>query len=319
MTKPLNILFAGTPEFAAVHLKSILNTHHSVIGVYTQPDRPSGRGKKLTASPVKQLALEHGVPVFQPASLKNEEAQNELASLHADIMVVVAYGLLLPKAVLDTPKHGCINVHGSILPRWRGAAPIQRAIEAGDTTSGVTIMQMDVGLDTGDMLLKAQCDIEPNDTSAILHDKLCEIGPPALIKTLEHIANGQATPEKQNDAESNYAKKIEKDEAKINWAESASVIERKIRAFNPFPICFTTLNGERIKIHSANVSNNHSSKTPGEIVHFDKNAIYVQCGENQIAIVELQLPGKKPMAVNTFINGYENLLLSEDNQPTHFL
>ena len=319
MTKPLNILFAGTPEFAEIHLNAIINSGHSVVGVYTQPDRPSGRGKRLTASPVKRLATQHDISVYQPSSLKNEDAQKELASLNADVMVVVAYGLLLPKPVLDTPKYGCINVHGSILPRWRGAAPIQRAIEAGDITTGVTIMQMDIGLDTGDMLLKTECNIESEDTSARLHDKLCKIGPPALLEVLTQIANDHLVPEKQNDAESNYAKKIEKEEAKIDWQEDAYVIERKIRAFNPFPICYTTLNNERIKIHNARVFVSHSQNVPGDIINVDRDAIRVQCGENQLDILALQLPGKKPMEVSTFLNGYENLLHADKKSPRRFI
>lgn len=195
--KPLNIIFAGTPDFAARHLQALLNSHHNVIGVYTQPDRPAGRGKKLTASPVKELAVANNIPVYQPGSLRKEPAQQELAALNADIMVVVAYGLILPKVVLDTPRLGCINVHGSILPRWRGAAPIQRALWAGDKETGVTVMQMDVGLDTGDMLLKTYLSIEDSDTSASLYEKLAEQGPVALLQALEGLANGTLAAEKQ--------------------------------------------------------------------------------------------------------------------------
>lgn len=299
----LKLIFAGTPEFAACHLRALLESEHDVIAVYTQPDRPAGRGKKLTPSAVKQLALENDIPVFQPVSLKNEDAQKELAALNADVMVVVAYGLLLPKAVLDTPKHGCINVHGSILPRWRGAAPIQRAIEAGDKHSGVTIMQMDVGLDTGDMLLKKECDILPNDTSADLHDRLCDIGPPALIETLTHIAKGTITPEKQNDELSNYASKIEKAEAEIHWHESGDTVVRKILAFNPFPVAFTLLNNDRVKIHKAHVANNNTQRTPGEC--FIKNGeLLVQAADGQISIERIQMPGKKAMSAADFLNGF---------------
>ncbi len=307
----LKLIFAGTPEFAACHLRALLSSEHEIVAVYTQPDRPAGRGKKLTPSAVKQVALENDIPVYQPVSLKNEDAQKELAALNADAMVVVAYGLLLPKAVLDTPKHGCINVHGSILPRWRGAAPIQRAIEAGDKHSGVTIMQMDVGLDTGDMLLKKECDILPSDTSAILHDRLCEIGPPALIETLAHIAEGTISPEKQNDELSNYARKIDKAEAEINWNEAAETIVRKILAFNPFPTAFSSLNNERIKIHKAHLANTNVQRAPGECMIKD-GEVLVQASDGQIAIERIQMPGKKAMDIADFINGFGAMFESND-------
>ncbi|MEH6467663.1 MAG: methionyl-tRNA formyltransferase, partial [Porticoccus sp.] len=241
----MHIVFAGTPEFAAHHLQALLDDdHHKIVAVYTQPDRPAGRGKKLTASPVKVLAQAHGLTVNQPVSLKEAEQQKILRDLNADIMVVVAYGLLLPKAILDTPHLGCINVHASLLPRWRGAAPIQRAIEAGDKETGVTIMQMDIGLDTGDMLLKAHCPITETDTGGSLHDKLASIGPPALLKTLLELEEGSAVAEKQDDELSNYAPKISKDEALVDWSQSAKIIARKVRAFNPFPVTYTTLGNE---------------------------------------------------------------------------
>lgn len=311
--EPLNIIFAGTPVFAANHLKALLDDgQHNVIAVYSQPDKPAGRGKKLATSAVKNLALEHNIPVFQPVSLKNDDAQNELAALNADIMVVVAYGLLLPKAVLDTPRLGCINVHGSILPRWRGAAPIQRAIEAGDTVSGVTIMQMDVGLDTGDMLLKAECPILPSDSTVDLHDRLCDIGPPALLETLQLLNQEQSKPEVQNDLDSNYAKKIEKSEAIIRWQESSDLICRKIRAFNPFPICYALLNGERVRIQQAHtvakvVATQAKQLAPGEIA-IDNNEIRVGCGDGMISIDCLQLAGKKATRTHEFLNGSKSLL-----------
>ena len=216
MSQSLRIVFAGTPDFAARHLAALLSSEHEVIAVYTQPDRPAGRGKKLTASPVKTIALEHDIPVYQPENFKSDEAKQELADLNADIMVVVAYGLLLPQVVLDTPKLGCINVHGSILPRWRGAAPIQRSIWAGDAETGVTIMQMDIGLDTGDMLKIATLPIEASDTSASMYEKLAGLGPDALIDCLADIAAGKAEPVKQDDELANYAKKLSKEEARID-------------------------------------------------------------------------------------------------------
>lgn len=313
---PLKIIFAGTPIFAAKHLQALLDSHHQVVATYTQPDKPAGRGKKLNASAVKQLAVENDIPVFQPFSLKSEDEQKQLQALGADIMVVVAYGLLLPKAVLDIPKLGCINVHGSILPRWRGAAPIQRAIEAGDTFSGITIMQMDVGLDTGDMLLKTQCPIFESDSTTDLHDRLCDIGPPALIDALDGLATHSITATKQDDSLSNYARKIEKHEAIIDWQESAEVICRKIRAFNPFPICYGLLNEERIRIHSAKPIHHSTPIAAGHILTEDQRII-VGCGNkgshqdgsyDAILIERLQLAGKKPTSAHDFLNGAKNML-----------
>lgn len=253
MSQSLRIVFAGTPDFAARHLAALLSSEHEVIAVYTQPDRPAGRGKKLTASPVKNIALEHDIPVYQPVNFKSDEAKQELKDLNADIMVVVAYGLLLPQAVLDTPKLGCINVHGSILPRWRGAAPIQRSIWAGDAETGVTIMQMDIGLDTGDMLKIATLPIEATDTSTTMYDKLAELGPEALVDCLGDIAAGKATPVKQDDEQANYASKLSKDEAKIDWSQDAAFIERCVRAFNPWPMSFFSVEENNIKVWQSRV------------------------------------------------------------------
>ena len=301
MSKPLKIVFAGTPDFAAQHLDALIKSHHDVIAVYSQPDRPAGRGKKLKASEVKQLALTHDIPVYQPENFKSDDAKQQLADLNADIMVVVAYGLLLPKAVLETPKLGCINVHGSILPRWRGAAPIQRAIWAGDAETGVTIMQMDEGLDTGDMISIATCPIEAADTSASLYTKLAELGPTALIDTLSTIADGTATPEKQNDELANYAKKLSKEEANIDWHMPAQQIERNIRAFNPWPICFTQMQGNTVKIYAAELV--ESAGNPGEVLAADKTGITVATTEGALKITQLQPQGKKPMSAQDFLNG----------------
>ena len=301
MSQPLKVVFAGTPDFAAQHLAALIDSHHEVIGVYSQPDRPAGRGKKLKASEVKQLALEHNLPVFQPENFKSEEAVQQLAELEADIMVVVAYGLLLPKTVLDTPKLGCINVHGSILPRWRGAAPIQRAIWAGDQETGVTIMQMDIGLDTGDMISIAKCPIEPSDTSASLYGKLAALGPNALIDTLQQIADGSAVAEKQNDELANYAKKLSKDEANIDWQMPAEQLERNVRAFNPWPVCFTQMQGNTVKVHTTEVVSGNGAA--GEVLTVDKSGITVATGEQALKITQLQPQGKKPMAVQDFLNG----------------
>ena len=294
----MRVLFAGTPDFAAAHLQALLDAPTiSVIGVYSQPDRPAGRGKKLTASPVKKLALKHQLPVFQPQSLKDPEQQRILSELQADIMVVVAYGLILPQAILDAPRLGCINVHASILPRWRGAAPIQRAIEAGDAETGVTIMQMDAGLDTGAMLSVSRCDIDSNETSASLHSKLELLGAPALLHTLESLNSGLAVAVEQDDQLSCYAAKITKQEALIDWSQCAQILDRQIRSFNPFPAAYTTLDELRIKIWQAEPTP-ASGLTPGQIISADSAGILVSCGKQSLLLTEIQLPGKSRMAVS---------------------
>lgn len=304
--KKLNIIFAGTPDFAAQHLQALLQSKHNVIAVYTQPDKPAGRGKKLQASAVKQVAEQHNIPVYQPKSLRNAEAQTELQALNADVMVVVAYGLILPKAVLDVPRLGCLNVHGSILPRWRGAAPIQRAIWAGDKQTGVTIMQMNEGLDTGDMLHKVYCEISPTETSASLYHKLAELAPPALIEVLDELESGKFVPQVQDDSQSNYADKLSKEEAELNWQLSAAQLERNIRAFNPAPVAFLTLSQntveERIKIYAANVLP-HQQQAAGTVLAVEKSGIQIATAEGVLNITQLQPSGKKPMSVQDFLNG----------------
>ena len=302
MSQSLRIVFAGTPDFAARHLAALLSSEHEVIAVYTQPDRPAGRGKKLTASPVKTIALEHDIPVYQPENFKSDEAKQELADLNADIMVVVAYGLLLPQVVLDTPKLGCINVHGSILPRWRGAAPIQRSIWAGDAETGVTIMQMDIGLDTGDMLKIATLPIEASDTSASMYEKLAGLGPDALIDCLADIATGKAEPVKQDDELANYAKKLSKEEARINWNDDAAHIERCVRAFNPWPMSHFEAAENSIKVWQSRVAEQISDKPAGTIVQADKTGIYVATGNGTLVLEQLQVPGKKAMSVQDILN-----------------
>ncbi|WP_318470410.1 methionyl-tRNA formyltransferase [Photobacterium leiognathi] len=302
MSKPLRIVFAGTPDFAARHLAALLSSQHDVVAVYTQPDRPAGRGKKLTASPVKAIALENDIPVYQPVSLRNEEAQQELAAIDADIMVVVAYGLLLPQEVLDTPRLGCINVHGSILPRWRGAAPIQRSIWAGDTETGVTIMQMDIGLDTGDMLKVATLPIEATDTSATMYEKLAELGPDALIDCLSDIADGTAVAVKQDDEQANYAKKLSKEEALIDWAMDAAAIERCVRAFNPWPMSYFTVAEQNVKVWQTAVEADNQGKAPGTILSADKQGILVATGNGALRLISLQPPGKKAMSAADLLN-----------------
>lgn len=302
MSKSLRIIFAGTPDFAARHLDALLSSEHQVIGVFTQPDRPAGRGNKLTPSPVKVLAEQHGLPVFQPASLRPEENQALVAALEADVMVVVAYGLILPKAVLNMPHLGCINVHGSLLPRWRGAAPIQRALWAGDRETGVTIMQMDVGLDTGDMLHKVFCDITAEDTSATLYDKLAELGPQGLLVTLSQLADGSAVPERQDEAQVTYAEKLSKEEARLDWTLSAAQLERCIRAFNPWPVSYFLIDGQPVKVWQAKVLADNEGKTPGTLLSADKHGIAVATGEGVLLMTQLQPAGKKSMSAQDLLN-----------------
>lgn len=302
LNNPLKIVFAGTPEFAALHLKALIDSKHQVIAVYSQPDRPAGRGKKLQASAVKQLAVEHNIPVLQPESLKTSESQLVLANLDADIMVVVAYGLILPAAILNTPRLGCLNVHGSLLPKWRGAAPIQRAIWAGDSETGVTVMQMDEGLDTGAMLLKHSLAITHEDTSVTLYQKLAEMGPLALLETLATLTEIQ--PQIQDDSLASYAKKLSKEEAQIDWHLTAEQLERNIRAFNPWPVAFFTLKGSNLKVYSSVVIKSANPNiAAGTIVKSDKQGILVATGKDCLLITRLQLPGKKPMAVVDVLNG----------------
>ena len=312
MAHGLKILFAGTPEFAAVTLQALLDSAHQVVAVYTQPDRPAGRGRKLSASPVKQLAEQHNIPVMQPQTLRDAEAQQALAAWDADLMVVVAYGLILPQAVLDAPRLGCINVHASLLPRWRGAAPIQRAILAGDRETGVTIMQMDAGLDTGDMLHIARCPITPQDTAQTLHDRLAKLGAQALLKTLGQLACGAARPEPQDDSQANYAEKLQKAEARLDWRQPAEQLARQVRAFNPWPVAFTPLSGdtkagENLRVWLAQPLALVAQAAPGEVVAESKEGIDVAAGEGVLRITQLQLPGGKPLSAAQFLTAHSLL------------
>lgn len=302
----MKIIFAGTPEFAASALAALLNTEHEIVAVYTQPDRKAGRGQKLTASAVKQLALEHNLPVYQPLHFKSstEEglaAQQELADLNADVMVVAAYGLILPQVILDTPKYGCLNIHGSLLPRWRGAAPIQRAIATGDQETGVTIMKMAAGLDTGDMMFKTICPIEASDTSATLHDKLAQQGAEALVQVLETeetLKHYLEIREVQDEALTVYAHKLSKAEAQIVWNQAAIDIDRNIRAFNPWPVAFTPLDeSNNLRIWNSTLSTQTSSTAQtGEVIALDKYGVHVMCGDGKaICITNLQWPGGKAL------------------------
>ena len=296
--QPLRIIFAGTPEFAAQHLQALVDSEHQILAVYSQPDRPAGRGRKLTASPVKQLAVANNIDVQQPLSLKDPEAQAHLAAYKADIMIVVAYGLLLPEAVLNTPRLGCINVHASLLPRWRGAAPIQRALLAGDKETGVTIMQMEAGLDTGPMLLKQTIAITATDTSASLHDKLATCGSSSLVEALQQITS--LTAETQDDSQANYANKLTKDEGFIDWQTPAPAISRQVRGLNPWPVAYTDFGEQRLRIWLAEARESsmseHTNKQAGAVIGYSKQGIHVACGEGELLITQLQWPGGKAVA-----------------------
>lgn len=304
----LKIIFAGTPEFAVPTLQKLIHSMHQVIAVYTQPDRPYGRGRKLTMSPIKQLALSAAIPIFQPESLRDIAEQQRLQQLQADILVVVAYGLILPPALLKAPRHGCLNVHASLLPRWRGAAPIQRAILAGDNKTGITIMQMDVGLDNGAILQQVACAITAEDSSADLYPRLAAMGATALLKTLEDIEKKQLHPQKQDESQVTYAAKITKAEAQINWQHSAVQIVRQIRAFNPWPVAFTHWKNQVLRIWRAMPLSESVSASPGEIIHVAAQGIDVACGEGVLRVTELQLPGGKRLSAKDFIQGQFNQL-----------
>ena len=314
VSNPLRIIYAGTPDFSVAALQALINSSHEVVAVYTQPDRPAGRGRGLKASPVKEKAQQYNIPVYQPVSLKDEQAQAQLKALNADLMVVAAYGLILPVATLEIPRLGCINIHASILPRWRGAAPIQRAILAGDTKSGITIMQMDEGLDTGDMLAMAECEITPDDTASSLHDKLMMLGAETLMSVLAAIAEaadaGQTlTGVKQNAADACYATKLDKAEAKINWFQSAEEIQRAIRAYNAWPVayCYYEKNNKpsSLRLWQAEVVTNDVSKVgllPGLVLAESAKGIDVVTGEGVLRITQLQPEGKRKMPVADFLN-----------------
>ncbi len=295
----MKIVFAGTPQFAASALAA-LNKEHQIVAVLTQPDRPAGRGMHTTTSPVKQFAAQHELPVLQPATLKNEEIQHMIAALDADVMVVAAYGLILPKTVLQLPRHGCLNIHASLLPRWRGAAPIQRAILAGDNETGITIMQMDEGLDTGYMLLRKACPIEQSDTAQTLHDKLAGMGAGCILEALRLLKDNRLTPVRQDNEAACYAAKLLKGEAQIDWEQGARQIERAVRAYNPFPVCQTMLDGVTIKIWQAGIFADTSGE-PGKVLAADKLGITVACGKGALRLEILQRPGGKAQPAAQFL------------------
>ncbi len=312
----MRIVFAGTPGFAATHLEALLKADMEIVGVYTQPDRPAGRGKKLMASPVKQLAIENNIEVFQPLNFKEQDDRDQLSELKPDLMIVVAYGLLLPQSVLDIPTHGCINSHASLLPRWRGAAPIQRAIEAGDTVSGVTVMQMEAGLDTGPMIQKVETPIMPGDTGGSLHDRLAKIGSEAVVQTVAKFESGPVLKEIQDDSLTCYAHKLNKAEAMINWHQPADLIVQKIKAFNPAPMCFTLLGDSRIRVLKAQVYPQNHYSIPGTVLTVNNLGIIIACKENAVVLEQVTIPGKKPMMVSDLLNGkhpfVENYVLASE-------
>ena len=300
-------------SFAANHLQALIDADFNVVAVYSQPDRPAGRGKKLTASAVKEVALANDIAVFQPENFKQPESVAELAALNADLMIVVAYGLILPENVLTTPRLGCLNVHGSLLPRWRGAAPFQRAIWAGDKETGVTIMQMDKGLDTGDMLKKVSCPIDADETSASLYAKVAKQAPAVLIETINQLQAGELTAEKQDESAATYAKKLSKPEALINWQDEADFIDRCIRAFSPWPVSYFEWAGQVIKVHKATIVETTSTAEAGSIVNVDKNGIQVATGQGVLNLEVIQLAGKKAMPVQDVLNSRRELFTVSSN------
>ena len=305
----LRVAFAGTPDFSVPALEALVASKHTVVGVLTQPDRPKGRGRQITAGPVKAAALAHGIPVAQPITLKDPAGRAELEAWRPDLLVVVAYGLILPSAVLSLPRLGCVNIHGSLLPRWRGAAPIQRSILAGDALTGVTIMLMDVGLDTGPMLLEKETPIESADTGGSIHDRLSVLGAAALLEALEGYQAGTLTPVPQPAAGVTYAAKIDKSEALLDWGQDAAELDRRVRAFNPWPVTETRLEGEQLRVFAASVVEGASSAEigvePGTIRSVSDSGVIVQCGRGQLSLQQLQRPGRRAVPAAEFIRGVQ--------------
>jgi len=305
--KIFKIIFAGTPEFATPSLQALIDSKHELCAVYTQPDRPSGRGQKPTQSPIKNLALKHEFPIYQPRNF-NEEAEIELlSSLNADLMIVVAYGIILPSRILTTPTLGCINVHASLLPHWRGAAPIQYAIRAGDKETGITIMQLDEGMDTGPILNHISCPIHADDTAQSLHDRLAPLGAEALLIALEDLEQGKTQPKPQDNRQASYAAKLNKSDAHIDWHQDADKIERMIRAYNPWPIAYSEMDGEIVRIWQAKLREETTDKPPGTIISASKQGIAVATGKGTLSLSHIQLPGAKVLQVGDILNARREL------------
>jgi methionyl-tRNA formyltransferase len=304
MTTPLRIVYAGTPEFAVPALASLCRSRHEVVAVYTQPDRPAGRGRLLTGSPVKACALAHGVPVKQPVNFRDAQVVEQLCGYAPDVMVVAAYGLLLPQAVLDIPRFGCINIHGSLLPRWRGAAPIQRAILAGDAETGVTIMRMEPGLDTGPMLRKQAFPIEARDTAASVHDRMAALGAQLLLDSLIDLPEALSHAQTQPEAGVTYAKKLSKEEARLDWSQPELQLHRQVRAFNPWPIAETLLHGEQLRVWQADAVATPHSSPPGTVLDASAAGICVACGSGVLKLTQVQQAGRKAMLAVDFIKSH---------------
>lgn len=297
----MRIVFAGTPEFSVPVLQAILDSNHAVVGVYTQPDRPAGRGRKLVAGPVKQLARRQGITVYQPVSFKDAATRQVLAGLHPDLMVVVAYGLLLPQSVLDIPRLGCVNLHASLLPRWRGAAPIQRAILAGDRETGVCLMKMEAGLDSGPVLAEVRTPIASDETGGSLHDRLSRLSAELLAQHLDDLEAGRLQPRIQDVSLVTYAQKLEKREAAVDWSVDAAEIERQVRAFNPWPVAQAQYQGQSLRIWRAQAVDGRAA-APGTVVAAGKDGIDVACGQGCLRLLEIQLPGGKRLDAAAFLN-----------------
>jgi methionyl-tRNA formyltransferase len=306
---PARLVFAGTPTFAAIILDALLaQPRYDIVAVYTQPDRPAGRGRKPAPSAVKQVALTHGLEVRQPPSLKDPAEVHQLAELQSDLMIVVGYGQILPRAILDTPRLGCINVHASLLPRWRGAAPIQRAILAGDAETGVTLMRINEGLDCGPMLSQAACPIGRWDTAETLHDRLAQLGAECLLNTLDAVLEGHIHPTPQDDRLATYAPKIERAEARLDWTEPASQLERMVRAFNPKPIAYAELKGLEMRVLEAMVLGHSIPRPPGTVVSTDPRSLDVVTSKGLLRLLRIQLPGKRPVSAADFLNAHPDFI-----------